>query len=86
MGTDPPTQIVNTAHAGEIDYTALDSEYRQLTSQIHNLAAPSKAPAPEQQLLITAQVKSLLSSLLEAQPSSMVVICCNVTSMDAQQA
>lgn len=57
MGTDPPTQAVDMGHSSEVDYTALEAEYRQLTGQIHNLGAPSKAVVPEQQLLITAQVR-----------------------------
>lgn len=57
MGTDPPTQAVNMGHSSEVDYTALDAEYRQLSSKIQSVGAPTKAISPEQQLLVTAQVQ-----------------------------
>lgn len=66
MGTDPPTQAVNLGHSGEVDYAALDSEYRQLTSQIQSVKSPVKAAAPEQLLVVTAQVTPIHALLCTA--------------------
>jgi len=56
MGTDPPMQSVDVRHSAEVDFAALDSEYRELASHIQALGAPSEAVVPQEQLLITAQV------------------------------
>lgn len=56
MGTDPPMQSVDVRHSAEVDFAALDSEYRELAGHMHALEAPSEAVLPQEQLLITAQV------------------------------
>ncbi len=56
MGTDPPMQSVDVRHSAEVDFAALDSEYRELAGRIQALGAPSEAVVPQEQLLITAQV------------------------------
>ncbi|DBB01694.1 hypothetical protein WJX77_000727 [Trebouxia sp. C0004] len=60
MGTDPPMQSVDVRHSAEVDFAALDSEYREVAGRIQALGAPTEAVVPLQQLLITAQVPSLL--------------------------
>ncbi|DBA69081.1 TPA: hypothetical protein ACH3X2_013241 [Trebouxia sp. C0005] len=60
MGTEPPMQSVDVRHSAEVDFAALDNEYRELTGHIQALGAPSEAVVPQEQLLITAQVPSLL--------------------------
>ncbi|KAL0044614.1 hypothetical protein WJX82_002814 [Trebouxia sp. C0006] len=60
MGTDPPMQSVDVRHSAEVDFAALDSEYREVAGHIQALGAPSEAVVPQEQLLITAQVPSLL--------------------------
>jgi len=56
MGTDPPMQSVDVRHSAEVDFAALDSEYREVAGHIQALGAPSEAVVPQEQLLITAQV------------------------------
>ena len=56
MGTDPPMQSVDVRHSAEVDFAALDSEYRELAGHIQALGAPVEAVLPQEQLLITAQV------------------------------
>ena len=56
MGTDPPIHAVNMRHSAEVDYAALDTEYRELAGQIKALGSTPAAQAPEDQLIITAQV------------------------------
>ncbi len=56
MGTDPPMQSVDVRHSAEVDFAALDSEYRELAGHIQALGPPSEAVVPQEQLLITAQV------------------------------
>lgn len=58
MGSDPPTQAVDMQHGTELDYAALDAEYRQLSTCIQALGAPAPTPQREQQLTIIAQVHS----------------------------
>ena len=72
MGTDPPLHAVSMRHSTEVDYAALDTEYRELAGQIKALGALAAWPAakaPEDQLIITAQV--LLSEV------------CSVVSIDS---
>lgn len=59
MGTDPPMQAVDTKHSAEVDYAALDNEYRELAGRIQALGAPDDAVATEDQLIITAQVSGV---------------------------
>ena len=56
LGTDPPLQAVDAKHSADIDYTALDREYRQLTNQIQALGAPTEPVLTQDQLTLTAQV------------------------------
>lgn len=49
-------QSVDVRHSAEVDFAALDNEYRELTGHIQALGAPSEAVVPQEQLLITAQV------------------------------
>ena len=56
MGTDPPLQAVGARHSAEVDYAALDSEYREIAAQIQAVGAPTDAALPEDHLVITAQV------------------------------
>lgn len=73
MGTDPPTQAVNLGHSSEVDYAALDSEYRQLTSQIQSAKSPAKAAAPDQLLVVTAQVIFIYTLLCTAMRCSYAI-------------
>ena len=57
MGTDPPTQAVDMQHSAELDYAALDAEYRQLSTRIQVLGAPAPVPPLGHQLTISAQVQ-----------------------------
>ncbi len=63
MGTDPPMQAVDMKHSAEVDYAALDSEYRNLAGQIQAIGAPAESVIPEDQLLITVQVGCIAAKL-----------------------
>lgn len=56
MGSDPPMQAVDMKHSAEVDYSALDTEYRELAGQIQAVGAPTDTTTPEDQLIITAHV------------------------------
>ena len=64
MGTDPPMNTVDIRHTAEVDYAALDSEYKELAGQIKAVGVTPAAPHTEDQLIITAQVPGLLSCML----------------------
>lgn len=61
MGTDPSMDAVDIKHSAEVDYAALDSEYRELAGQIKAVGVTPVALAAEDQLIITAQVHCPLS-------------------------
>ena len=56
LGTDPPLQAVDAKHSADIDYTALDRQYRQLTSRIQAHGAPIEPALAQEQLTLSAQV------------------------------
>ena len=56
LGTDPPLQAVDARHSADIDYTALDTEFWQLSSQIQALGMPAEPVLTGDQLSLTAQV------------------------------
>ena len=60
MGTDPPMHAVDTRHGAEVDYAALESEYRELAGHIQAMDASSLAAAPKDQLIMTAQVSAVV--------------------------
>ena len=54
MGTDPPSQIVNTAKAA-LNYDNMDAEHRRLLSVIRE-ATSDKRAEPTDRLILRAQV------------------------------
>lgn len=63
MGTDPPVNAVDISHTAEVDYAALDSEYRELAAQIKAVGVTPVTPAVQDQLVITAQVLAICPSV-----------------------
>lgn len=61
MGTDPSMDAVDIKQSVEVDYAALDSEYRELAGRIKAVGVTPVTPAAEDQLIITAQVLCPLS-------------------------
>ena len=60
MGTDPAMSAVDIRHGAEVDYAALESEYREVAGHIKAVGITAPAPPADHQLLITAQVPCLI--------------------------
>ena len=62
MGTDPTMNAVDIRHGAEVDYAALESDYREVAGQIKAVGVIAPAPPVDDQLIITALVPHPLMS------------------------
>ncbi len=55
MGTDPPQNVVEPHHKGEIDYAEVDAEHRRLQALIQGASSDVQAE-PTERLQISSHV------------------------------